>query len=106
MRLLGRETSLGSFDPPPHIIAIPFNSGYATKIRMTPMPQGTPVSFGRNEDFKSVIDGWRATPSSNHGVVLLADELPLFLSGTDFRDQQLTFQTSDAVIRLTVVRDP
>ncbi len=100
------DLSLGSFDPPPHIIAIPFSSGYATKIRMTPMPQGTPVSFGRNGSLKNVIDGWRSTPSSNHGVILVAEELPMFLSGTSFRDQQVTFQSSDAVIRLTLDRDP
>ncbi len=98
------ETSLGQFDPPAHIIAIPFDSGYATKIRMTPMPQGTPVSFGNSLLLKSVIDGWRATPASNHGVVLIAEELPLFLTGTSFRDQQVTFQTTDAVIRLRLER--
>jgi len=54
---------------------------------------------------KTVIDGWRATPSSNHGVVLIAEELPLFLTGTSFRDQQVTFQTSDAVIRLRLERN-
>lgn len=98
------EVVLGEFDPPAHIIAIPFDSGYATKIRMTPMPQGTPVSFGNSLLLKSAIDGWRATPASNHGVVLIAEELPLFLTGTSFRDQQVTFQTTDAVIRLRLER--
>ncbi len=99
-------TSLDRFDPPAHIIAIPWDegSGEARKIRMTPMPQGTPVSFGNSLLLKSVIDGWRATPNSNHGVVLIAEELPLFLTGTSFRDQQVTFQTTDAVIRLRLER--
>ena len=63
------------------------------------------MSFGNSELLKTVIDGWRATPSSNHGVVLIAEELPLFLTGTSFRDQQVTFQTSDAVIRLRLERN-
>ncbi len=53
---------------------------------MTPRPQGTPVIFGNSLLLKSVIDGWRATPASNHGVVLIAEELPFFLTGTSFRE--------------------
>ena len=100
------ETPLGQFDPPPHIIGIPFMTGDdAKKIRVTPMPSGTPVSFGHSGGLLSAVNDWRS--GDNYGLILVAEELPYFLNEqeTDFRDQQVHF-FRDATIRLTLNRDP
>ena len=63
------------------------------------MPQGTPISFGHSADLKDVVAGWYNTPSTNHGVVLVAEELD-GLAG----DRHINF-LRDAVLRLTLVRE-
>lgn len=63
------------------------------------MPEGTPISFGHSQELPSVVADWATTPSTNHGVVPIAEELD-GLAG----DQHINF-LRDAVLRLTLVRE-
>ena len=95
-------TMLGRFDPPPHIIATPFNEGEAMKIRVLPMPEGAPVSFGHSEDLLQAVQDWYEYPATNYGLVMIADELPDFGLGGD----QHVYFKRQAWLRLTLDRNP
>lgn len=62
---------LGSVDLAPHIIPDPAGD----KLNGVPMPWGTPVAFGHRMDLVNQIRLWHANPSSNFGVVLIAEAL-------------------------------
>lgn len=98
-------TALGRFDPPPHIITVPFSEGERRKVRVLPMPSGTPISFGHSEDLKTLVQGWYNETIPNYGVLLKAYRLaPSELNPLLAGDQHLHF-VRDAVLRLTLVRD-
>lgn len=94
------STLLGRFDPPPHIIAIPFDELPAAQVRVLPLPQGTPVSFGHNAALLQDVQDWFESPGSHYGIMLKAGDEPLDLPNGD---QEINF-LREAVLRLTFQR--
>lgn len=103
---------LGAVDLPPHIITaevedvqeetenvMPEPDGLQFRLRVLPLPSGTPVSFGHDADLRPLVYQWYDEPENNHGVVLVADRLDA-LPG----DQRVHF-LRDASLRLTLRRD-
>lgn len=99
------STPMGQFDPPPHIIATPFNGSPQNRVRVLPMPSGNPISFGHSSSLLTVVQGWHNQSMANYGVLLKAHRL-VPSAGNDLLvgDQHLHF-ARDAVLRLTLVRD-
>lgn len=93
-------TPLGQFEPPPHIIAIPFDELPAAKVRVSPMPEGTPVSFGHNAALLSAVSGWLDS-ETHYGIMLKTNKLlyPYVSPG----NQGVNF-LREAVLRLTFDR--
>jgi len=96
---------LGAFDPPPHIINAKLtNAGQGSnpeQVRVLPIPEGAPISFGHNQDLLNLVDTWRADPAVNHGVALIADLLPTLAGHQDIAFQRTS---NSAVIRITLDR--
>ncbi|MCC6908010.1 MAG: sulfatase-like hydrolase/transferase [Phycisphaerales bacterium] len=86
------QTELGLVDLPPHIIPNPPGS----KQFGVPLTLGTPLSLGRSEALVNQVRSWHAGPSSNDGVVLIADVVP------GLHGDQRVFLMNIAAIRVTL----
>lgn len=89
------DTVLGEFQPAPHVIPDP----QGDRLQGLPMPSGTPVSFGHNDNLLGQVQEWYLNPSSNNGLMLMVDPVE-GLTG----DQRVDFLRT-AGIRLTLRRD-
>ena len=105
------ETELGLVNLLPHIVVQPptdvvIIDEESGGIRPTPMPSGTPVSFGHNEALLDLFTDWYTGAQPDYGVALVATLIdPDDTEVVPNIDQQVHFQR-DAVLRITLDRSP
>lgn len=84
--------ALGMIDLPPFVVV----ETEGRFMNGVPMPMGTPVSLGQDEDLLRLVRYWSTHPFQNYGLTLMARPVPDTLP-----DQRLEF-LPQAVLRLTL----
>jgi len=91
------QTPLGLIDPAPHIL----HADPTDRLSSVPLENGTPISFGREINWRDVIKAWSLTPFKNRGIVAKSS----FITNEVPGDQRIAFRydnTTDILLRITV----